>query len=135
MKKILLLICVGLIASSLFAFNIGDDELSIKNKAKAELAKQKMYGGQLKNALNMFTEILVEHPSNGAILYYAADCNYQLGNLDKAQEQLEKAKKSAKPNPETFLLLGRIYQADGKTDNALEEFNSYKTKASQKEVK
>src|SRR5258708_2513721 len=106
MKKILLLICVSLITTSSFAFTTGDDELSIKNKAKAELAKQKMYGGQVKAALNMFNEILTEHPGNGSVLYYAADCNYKLGSPDKAQELLEKAKKTAKPNVETFLLLG-----------------------------
>ena len=45
MKKLILLICVSLFTSVAFASNVGDDELSVKNKAKAELAKQKMYGG------------------------------------------------------------------------------------------
>lgn len=135
MKKILLLICVGFIASASFAFTVGDDELSIKNKAKAELAKQKLYGGQYKAALAMFNEILLESGSNGAILYYAADCNYKLGDLDKAQSLLEKAKTSSKPNVETYLLLGQIYQSTGKGDKALEEFNTFKTKATPKELK
>src|ERR1700756_5694210 len=100
MKKIVFLICAGCIASASFAFNAGDDELSIKNKAKAELAKQKLFGGQYKTALVMFNEILVEHPNNGPVLYYAADCNYKLGDISKAQELLEKAKTSAKPNNE-----------------------------------
>ena len=135
MKKTLLLICVGLIASASFAFKIGDDELSIKNKAKAELAKQKMYGGQYKAALAMFNEILLESGSNAPVLYYSADCNYKLGELDRAQELLEKAKATSKPTVETFLLLGKIYQTTGKTDKALEEFNAFKTKATPKELK
>jgi Tol biopolymer transport system component len=135
MKKILLLICVSLIASASFAFKIGDDELSIKNKAKAELAKQKMFGGQYKAALAMFTEILSESGNNAPVLYYSADCNYRLGELEKAQELLEKAKATSKPTMETFLLLGKIYQATGKTDKALEEYNAFKTKATPKELK
>src|SRR5439155_22374162 len=99
------------------------------------LAKQKMYGGQYKAALSMFDEILTEHPGNGTVLYYAADCHYKLGETDKAQELLEKAKSAAKPNVEAFLLLGQIYRASGKTDKAIEEFNAYKGKATPKELK
>src|ERR1035437_5827265 len=135
MTKILLLICVSFIASAAFAINVGDDELSIKNKAKAELAKQKLYGGQYRAALAMFNEILLEHGSNGPVLYYAADCNYKLGDIGRAQELLEKAKTTSKPNPETFLLLGQIYQSTAKADKALEEFNTYKIKATPKELK
>jgi Tol biopolymer transport system component len=135
MKKTLLLICVCLIASASFAFKIGDDELSIKNKAKAELAKQKMYGGQYKAALAMFNEILLESGSNAPVLYYSADCNYRLGEIDRAQELLEKAKATSKATVETFLLLGKIYQTTGKTDKALEEYNAFKTKVTPKELK
>ncbi|HWY38358.1 MAG TPA: tetratricopeptide repeat protein [Bacteroidia bacterium] len=135
MKKFLLLICAGFIAFASLAFTVGDDELSIKNKAKAELAKQKMYGGQYKAALAMFNEILQDHGGNGAILYYAADCNYKLGEIDKAQELLEKAKASSKTNNETYLLLGQIYQIGGKQDKAIEEFNTFKAKATPKEFK
>ncbi len=135
MKKILLLICVSFIASASFATTIGDDELNIKNKAKAELAKQKLYGGEYKAALSMFTEILAEHPGNGSVLYYAADCNYKLGAIDKAQEFLEKAKTAANPNAETYLLLGQIYQSDDKADKAVQEFNTYKSKISASELK
>lgn len=135
MKKIVLFICVCLVAALSFAFMPGDDELSIKNKAKAELAKQKLYGGQYKSALAMFNEILADHPGNGSMLYYAAECNYKLGEKDKAQELLEKAKSAAKPNVEAFLLLGQIYEADGKTDQALAEYNTYKAKATEPEQK
>jgi hypothetical protein len=134
MKKIVLLICVSLIASASFAFTPGDDELSIKNKAKVELAKQKLYGGQYKAALAMFNEILVDHPTSGVTLYYAADCNYKLGDVDKAQELLEKGKASPKPSNETFLLLGQIYQSSAKTEKAIAEYTAYKAKATPKEA-
>jgi tetratricopeptide (TPR) repeat protein len=132
MKKILFLVCVCFLSVSAFA---GDDELSIKNKAKAELAKQKMYGGQYKGALAKFNEILRDHPGNGTVLYYAADCHFKLGEKDKALELLEKARNSAKPNPEAFLLLGQIYQSEAKVDEALAEFNAYKSKGAEAEVK
>lgn len=135
MKKHLLLLCACLFTTLAFSFVSGDDELSLKNKGKAELAKQKLYGGQYKEALSMFNEILKDHPGNGSMLYYAADCNYKIGEKDKALELLEKAKNSAKPNPEAFLLLGQIYEADGKTDQALEVFNTYKAKASPSQIK
>lgn len=135
MKKILILICVCLVTSLSFSFMPGDDDLNAKNKLKSELAKQKMYGGQYKTALAMFNEILKDHPTNGYMLHYAADCHYKIGERDKAQELFEKAKASAKPNPETFQLLGQIYMADAKTDQALAEFNTYKAKASAAELK
>lgn len=135
MKKVLLFICVSCLALSASAFNPGDDELSIKNKAKAELAKQKMYGGSYKAALAMFNEILLEHAGNGPVLYYAADCNYKMGEIDRAQELLQKAKASSKPNNETFLLLGEIYQLKGDQDKAIAEYNVFKSKATPKELK
>lgn len=134
MKKIVFLICAVCITTASFAISAGDDELSIKNKAKAELAKQKMFGGRYKEALVMFDEILAEHANNGPMLYYAADCHYKLGEVDKAQELLEKGKGVAKPANETFMLLGQIYQSSGKADQALELYNTYKSKATPKEV-
>lgn len=134
MRKIFAFVCVSLLTCLSLAFIPGDDELNIKNKAKAELAKQKLYGGQYQSALAMFNEILVEHPGNGNILYYAADCHFKLGHRDKARECLEKAKSSAKTSPETFLLLGQIYHADGKVDEALAEYNTYKARGVAAEV-
>lgn len=125
----------------LFLFNFlnvsraGDDDLSIKNRAKSELAKQKMFGGQYRSALKMFSEILKEHPGNSTILYYSADCHYYLGESDQALQFLEKAKASSKPFPDVFLLLGKIYQAAGETEKALLEFATFKSKASATELK
>jgi len=129
MKKILLILCTVLFA--LPTFSQGDkDKLSIINVGKEKLANQKMWGGQYKSALVMFNEILKDHPGNGNILYSAAYCHYYLADKDKAAELLEKGKASTKPNPEGYLLLGQIQQANGKTDEALAEYASFKAKAS-----
>lgn len=135
MRKIFAFVCVSLLTCLSLAFVADNDELSIKNKAKAELAKQKLYGAQYRSALVMFNEILVDHPGNGAILYYAAECHNKLGDRDKAREMLEKAKSSSKVIPEAFLLLGQMYAADARTDEALAEYNTYKAKASPDEQK
>lgn len=135
MKKNLLLVFLGISCCLALSFTPGDDELNIKNKAKAELAKQKMYGGQYREAVAMFNEILKDHPGNGNILYYAGDCYNKIGEHEKALEFLEKAKNTAKPNSQTYLALGQIYQADGRTDLALEMYNAFKTKGSPSEVK
>jgi tetratricopeptide (TPR) repeat protein len=135
MRKIFAFVCAGLLTCLSLAFVAGDDELNIKNKAKAELAKQKLYGGQYKSALVMFNEILVDHPGNGVILYYAAECHYKLGDREKAREMLEKAKASTKTSPEAYILLGQLYHADAKLDEALAEYNTYKAKATPAEQK
>lgn len=134
MRKIFAFACVSLLICMSFAFNPGDDELNIKNKAKAELAKQKLYGGEYRAALAMFNEILVDHPGNGSILYYAADCHAKLGDREKAVELLEKSKASFRPQPEAFMLLGQMYHTDGKVDEALAEFNTFKAKGSESQV-
>lgn len=135
MRKISAFVCATLLAFLSLAFIPADDDLSIKNKAKAELAKQKLYGGEYKSALVMFNEILIDHPGNGVMLYYAAECHLKLGERDKARERLEKAKQSSKVSPEAFLLLGQLYHEDGKLDEALSEFSAFKARAGEAEQK
>ena len=136
MKKLLLLTAIILLAMPGFSQDDKDKEkLSILNVGKEKLADQKMWGGQYRSALVIFNEILKDHPANGSILHSAGYCHYNLGEKEKAQELLEKAKTSSKPNPETYLLLGQIYERDGKTDEALAEFNTFKAKASSSQLK
>jgi tetratricopeptide (TPR) repeat protein len=137
MKKLLfILFLAGIFSLSHATTSIIDDEqLSVMAKAKVELAKQKMYGGQVKVALNMFKEVLQESPKNSTVLYFAADCCYKLGDYDNALKYLETGKTSTNPKASIFYLLGVIYQANGKTDEALTEFTTYKSKASSSDIK
>src|SRR4051812_49958626 len=105
-------------------------DLGAKDKVKVELGKQKLYGGQYKAALNIFKEILNENPTDGIVLYYSAECYYRLGESDKALELLNKGKESPNVKNEVYYLLGMLKLYDGKIDEALADFNTYKSKAS-----
>ena len=139
MKKLIF----TLFAASLFSLTnakggilVGDTTgLSLKSKAKLELAKQKMYGGKMIQALVMFKEIVNENPKSGAALYYAADCSYKLGQIDDAVKFLESGKNSLEPKAQNFYLLGVIYLGNDKVDEALVEFTIYKSKATEADKK
>lgn len=134
MKRFLCVLIISGFSISLLASPDGE-ELSIKAKAKVEVAKQKMYNGQYREALALFKDVLNESPNNSHVLYYAADCSNKLGDTKAAQEYLEKGKTAPAPKVETYYLLGTIYQAQGETDKALNEFSAYKSKATPAELK
>jgi tetratricopeptide (TPR) repeat protein len=137
MKKLIFVLFLAVISNSFYANSllIDDEQLSVKAKAKAELAKQKMYGGKIREALVMFKEILTESPKNGTILYLAADCSYKLGEKEEALKYLEIGKTVASVKPQNFYLLGVIYLSNNKVDEALTEFTRYKTIATASDVK
>ena len=138
MKRLLFTLFIASTVSLSYAsLTIGGDSsgLSIKAKAKLELAKQKMYGGKMIQALVMFKEIVAENPKSGTALYFAADCSYKLGQTDEALKFLLSGKASADPKSQNFYLLGAIYLNNDKIDEALAEFTSYKSKATDSDVK
>ncbi len=104
--------------------------------AKLALAKQKLYGGLYSEALNLYKEVLTKNPNDAPVLHYVGLCYFHLNQSDKAMEHLKKAKETnVKVMNETYYYLGRLLQAEGKFDDALAEYNSYKTKATPKEQK
>ena len=104
--------------------------------AKMVLAKQKLYADQYIGALNIFKEVLVKNPNDPEVLHFMGLCFYKLKQYDKALEQFTKAKEINKDvNRETYLYLGKIYQGDGKFEQAATEYTTYKGKASSKEQK
>ncbi|HEY1040970.1 MAG TPA: tetratricopeptide repeat protein [Bacteroidia bacterium] len=108
-------------------------DLGAKDLLKLEKAKQKLYAGQYKGALAIFKEILTSNPTDGVTLYYAAECHFRLGEPNEALDYLKKGKESANPKNETYFLLGNIYLSQGKFDEALAEFNTYKSKSTEKQ--
>lgn len=139
MKRLIFTLFLTGIFSLTYAHSIipgGDSTgLSLKAKAKLELAKQKMYGGKMIQALVMFKEIVNENPKSGTALYFAADCSYKLGQVDDAFKFLEAGKASLDPKPQNFYLLGTIYLNNDKVDEALTEFTTYKSKATESDIK
>ena len=137
MKKLIFVLFLATTLSASYANRLpeDDEQLSVKAKAKVELAKQKMYSGKTREALVMFKEILIESPKNGTVLYLAADCSYKLGEVDNAVKYLETGKTVVSVKPQNFYLLGLIYLNDDKVNEALAEFTSYKSKASSSDIK
>ncbi len=140
MKKLIFTLFVASIFSLSTAYAnalTGDTTtgLSLKAKAKLELAKQKMYSGKMIQALTVFKELVYENPKNGTALYFAGDCAYKLGQVDDAFKFLQDGKASANPKPQNFYLLGVIYLNNDKVDQALAEFTTYKIKATDSDIK
>jgi Tol biopolymer transport system component/Tfp pilus assembly protein PilF len=99
--------------------------------AKMVVAKQKLYGGKVVQALNDFREIEKSNPNDASVLHYIGFCYFSLKQFDKAKEYLLKAidtKKDVKA--ESYITLGKIYQIDEDNDKAIENFNLYKQQSS-----
>lgn len=123
MKKL----CYILVFIPLLGFSQKDNNDNIFSNAgdaaKMALAKQKLYGGQVTEALNSFREIQKSNPDNAAPAYYVGYCYFLQKDIEKSKENLLKAEAINKNvNPETYLLLGKIYQMEENFTKATEEF-------------
>jgi Tol biopolymer transport system component len=126
MKKIIFTLCF-------FAFLTNVQALDAADQVKMVLAKQKLYAGQYIGALNIYKEVLQKNPDDASVLYYVGYCQFELKKFDQATENLKKAIATNKDvKPETHLVLGKIYLADEKIDDALASFNTYKTSVNSK---
>ena len=128
MRKLLTSFCFFALLSSIHAIDAGD-------QVKMVLAKQKLFAGQYIGALNLYKEVLQKYPEDASLLYYVGKCHYELKNNEEALTTLKKAVATNKEvKPETHLLIGKIYLKDAKIEEALLEFNTYKTAASSKQA-
>ncbi len=93
------------------------------DKAKIELAKQKIYAGQFMGAINSLKEIAKTSPNDANVFYYMGYSYFMLNQTDNAKEQLNKAIQLAPNKASTHFILGRIYQKEDKYDEAIAEFN------------
>ena len=128
MKKFITTLCF-------FAFLFNANAIDAGDQVKMVLAKQKLYAGQFIGALTIYNEVLLKNPEDAGVLYYVGYCQFELKKIDKATETLKKAIAINKDvKPETHLILGKIYLADEKIDDALSEFNKYKGTVNSKEA-
>ena len=126
MKKFITTVCFFALFSNVKALDAGD-------QVKMVLAKQKLYAGQYIGALTIYKDVLQKNPDDAGVLYYIGYCQYQLKKIDLATESLKKAISTNKGVlPETHLVLGKIYLSEEKIDDALSEFNIYKTSVNAK---
>jgi hypothetical protein len=96
--------------------------------AKMTLAQQSYYGADYVKAISLYKDVLAGKPNDANVIGHIGQCYYAMGQMKDAQENLEKAKSiDEKAFQETSLLLGKVYHQSGKLDEALTEFNFYKT--------
>ncbi len=133
MKKLTAFLALFFIVS--FAFGSGSTKpFDAGDQVKMVLAKQKLYGGQYIGALNLYKELLAKNPSDAAVLHYVGLCHFFLKQYDKSLEYFLKAKEAnVNVQKETFFYIGKIYQTQGKFDDAIAEYELYKTKTTAKE--
>jgi hypothetical protein len=128
MRKLFTVICFFAILSNISAIDAGD-------QVKMVLAKQKLFAGQFIGALNIYKEVLQKNPEDGSVLYYVGKCQFELKKYDEAVITLKKAVTINKlEKPESHLLIGKIYLTQGKIDEALVEFNDYKSASNSKQA-
>lgn len=126
MKKFITSLCFFALLTNVKALDTGD-------QVKMVLAKQKLYAGQYIGALNIYKEVLQKNPEDASVLHYVGYCQFQLKKYDLAFESLKKAIATNKDvKPESHLVLGKIYLMEEKIEDALAEFNTYKTSVNTK---
>lgn len=95
---------------------------------KMVIAQQKFYAADYKGALIIYQDVLSGNPNDADAIAHIALCYFEMGQLKEALENSEKAKSiDPKANIDNSLLLGKLYQLDGKLDEALAEFTTFKT--------
>jgi hypothetical protein len=100
----------------------GEDQLKMFN------AQQAYYAGDFQKAANIYKDLLTEKPNDANLMGRIADCYYNLGQFTDALANAEKAKSiDEKAYDNTSLVLGKLYHMDGKLDEALAEYNTFKS--------
>lgn len=128
MKKFITTVCFFALLTNIQALDAGD-------QVKMVLAKQKLYAGQYIGALTIYKEVLHKNPNDAMVLHYVGLCNYSLKKYDLAEESFKKAIATGQNvMPESYLILGKIQLSEGNLDDALTEFNNFKTHAKAKEA-
>ena len=127
MKKLL-----NLMLLFLFLFNtmVAQQTALEKGEDKVKMfnAQQKFYKGDIKGALNIYTDVLSANPNDANVLFHIAECQYELKMYTDALSMADKAKAiDPKANEGLPLLSGKLNQREGKLDEALVDFNLYKS--------
>lgn len=125
MKKLLFLVVL------FFSITVVSAQKNVIGKSEDQVkmfnAQQKYYAGDYQGALNTYKDILAGKPGDANVIGHIAECYFALGQYNDAKEQAEMAKSiDPKAFEDNSLILGRIYHMDGKLDEALAEFTTYK---------
>lgn len=133
MKKHLLIITIFTLILTGFTNNAL--ALDAADQVKMGLAKQKFYAGDVVGALNIYKEVLVKNPKDPSVLHFVGLCHFTLKDYEKATENFNKAKEiKTGMKYETYLYTGKLFQINGKYDDAIADFGEYKKLAPAKEA-
>ena len=100
----------------------GEDQLKMFN------AQQAFYAGDFQKAANIYKDLLTQSPTDANILGRIAECFFNMAQYNDAQLNAEKAKGiDEKAYERTSLVLGKYYHMNGRLDEALTEYNFYKS--------
>lgn len=100
----------------------GEDQIKMFN------AQQSYYAGDYQKAANIYRDLLSQKPNDANLMGRIADCYYNLGQYADATTNAEKAKSiDEKAYENTSLVLGKLYHMNAQLDEALTEFNTFKS--------
>ncbi len=90
-------------------------------------AQQRFFEGDFQSALSIYQDILTKKPTDANLIGHIAECYFEMGHYREALENAEKAKGIDKnAYDKNYFVLGRIYNINGKLDEALVEFKAFK---------
>lgn len=128
MKKIIYLTILTLS----FSFVAMAQKKNVIEKSEDQIkmfnAQQSFFAGDYNKALNLYRDVLSGKPNDANVMGRIAECHFMLLQYKDAQDMGEKAKSiDEKAYENTSLVLGKIYHLQTKLDEALVEYNYYKS--------
>ncbi len=126
MKRILFLIIISFTLISSYAQSSVID--NAEDKIKIFNAHQSYLRGDFPKALGLFKDVFGSRQSDGEMAYWVGACYLALGDNEHAKEFYEKAEGiNANAHTNLHMDLGKVYQSEGETDKAIEQFEKFKT--------
>ena len=127
-----LLVLFGCLALNLSAqkgvIGKGEDQIKMFNAQQAFYAGQAGDPSSFQKATNIYKDLLSQAPNDANILGRIADCYFSMRQYDDALSNAEKAKGiDEKAYDRTALILGKLYHMIGRLDDALTEYNVFKS--------
>ncbi len=127
---VLLFLGLGTLSAQKKVIEKSEDQVKLFN------AQQRFYAGEYESALRMYKDVLSNKPNDAGIIFHIAECYFEMAKYPEALENAEKAKSiDEKANENIPLLLGKLYQINGKLDEALTAFTAFKNSIDAKKIK
>ena len=130
-KILLLLVVFGCMSAVVFG---QDDKKTGKIGYKFKMQEARhlfLTEGNVREALNIYRELLKDYTNDAMVNYRIGECHYSLNNFELAVEYFQNARKlNDKVDDDLYFSLGQAYNRNGQLDEALEAYNIYNSRAS-----